>query len=209
MNRLLFAMVVLGCWTLLGGCAQTPPKPIQHYTLAGPGSVAATQAQEQSPDVLRIAAVTAPQWLQGTGICYRMTYHSASEVASYADSRWSAPVPSMLGELVQNALSARRAWKAIIGPADNAKADADVRIHLLDLCQNFQAPDQSTVTLDARVTVVATGDGRVLAQHEFRIRRPAPSPDAPGGVTAARAAARHFAGALTDWIAGLQLNSTH
>ncbi|MGA7800204.1 MAG: ABC-type transport auxiliary lipoprotein family protein, partial [Gammaproteobacteria bacterium] len=180
MKKSLFGPALTLC-LLLAGCAQTPPTPIRHYTLAGTGADAAVQAEQQSPVVLRVLPVTAPASLQGTAMCYRMAYHSDSQLASYSDSRWSAPLPAMLGELVQNALSDRHAWKAVIGPGDNAKADAAVRIHLLDLCQDFQAPDKSAVVLDARVTVVSTAGAQVIAQHQFRYQQPAPAPDAPGG----------------------------
>ncbi|MEJ2685778.1 MAG: ABC-type transport auxiliary lipoprotein family protein [Gammaproteobacteria bacterium] len=207
MKKSLFGTAFAVC-LLLGGCAGAPPKTIEHYTLAGAGAAAgaaAVQAEQQSPEVLRVLPVTAPAWLQGTAICYRMAYHSDSQVASYADSRWSAPLPQMVEELTQNALSDRHAWKAVVGPGDNAKADTAVRIHVLNLCQDFQAPDRSAVVLDARVTLVNTGSSQVVAQREFRYRQAAPTPDAPGGVKAAREAAGRFAGDLTDWIAGLAL----
>lgn len=209
MKKSLFGPAFAVC-VLLGGCAAAPPKAIEHYTLAGAGAAAgaAVQAEQQSPEVLRVLPVTAPAWLQGTAICYRMAYHSDSQLASYSDSRWSAPLPQMVGELTQNALSDRHAWKAVVGPGDSAKADAAVRIHLLNLCQDFQAPDRSAVVLDARVTLVSTASSQVIAQREFRYRQPAPTPDAPGGVKAARQAAGQFAGDLTDWIAGLALDES-
>lgn len=190
---------------LLAGCATSSPVPQRSYSLATGSPPPAQPTRQQAARVLRVERVVAAPWLQGQRICYRLRYHSAVAVAYYSDSHWAAPLPAMLGQLVQNALAARGAWKAVIGPGDTAEAAIDIRIRLLDLCQDFPSPQRSTGIFDARVTVIANRGGRVIAQREFRDRRPAPTPDAAGGVAAERAATQAFATAVADWIGDLAL----
>jgi len=191
---------------LLGACATTPPPVPDQYTLvtAAP-AVADRVASPVARGVVRVAPVHAPAWLQGRGICYRLAlaYHDAAQLARYSGSVWAAPVPAMLDQAVQDALAASRRWRAVIGSGDDVPAAFTVRVRLLELCQAFTGPRASVVVLAARVTVTGGADGRVLAQRAFRYRQSAPTPDAAGGVHAARAVVRTFAAALARWVAGL------
>ncbi len=189
---------------LLGACATTPPPVPDQYTLTAVApAVADLAAASVARGVLRVAPVRAPAWLQGRGICYRLAYHDAAQLARYSGSVWAAPVPAMLDQAVQDALAASRRWRAVIGSGDDIPAEFTVRVRLLELCQAFTGPRTSAAVLAARVTVTDGADGRVLAQRVFRYRQSAPTPDAAGGVHAARAVVRTFAAALTRWAAGL------
>jgi len=196
---LLFALV-------LAGCAAQPQAPSHTYSLAGmagQGRQAASGAEAAA--VVRVAAVNAPAWLQGRGMCYRLEYADGNRLARYAHSRWSAPVPAMVGEAVRNALAASGDWKAVVGPGDTAQADFTVAVRLVNLCQAFQSPGHSTVRLAARVTVTDEASDAVVAQKAFHRQRPAPSPDAPGGVQGERQAVAAFARDVAAWTAGLDL----
>ncbi|MEJ2389436.1 MAG: ABC-type transport auxiliary lipoprotein family protein, partial [Chromatiaceae bacterium] len=162
-------------------------------------------AMRRSDRVIRVDSVTAPAWLQGRTICYRLDYYNRGEMASYSRSQWAAPVPSMIGQVVQDVLARSRAWKAVIGPGDDTKATVDLQLHLLNLCQEFSSPKQSTGALAARVTVSVAASGRVIGQRELTYREPAPTPDAAGGVTAERKAVAKLSSDLAKWVAGLSL----
>ncbi len=194
----------LAAAALLGACATTPPPVPDQYTLVAVApAVADRTAAPAARGVLRVAPVRAPAWLQGRGICYRLAYHDAAQLARYSGSVWAAPVPAMLAQAVQDALAASRRWRAVIGPGDDVPAVSTVRVRLLELCQAFTGPRTSAAVLAARVTVTDDADGRVLAQRAFHYRQSASTPDAVGGVHAARAVVRTFAAALARWAAGL------
>ncbi len=193
-------LAVMALAALFSGCATAPPPAPERYSLLADVPVAA-RPESAAGGVIRVAPVLAPAWLRGRGICYRLAYHDTARLATYAESEWAAPVPSMLTQAVEDALATRGRWRAVIGPGTAARADLAVRVHLLELCQTFTAPRTSVVTLQARATVTDPADGRVLAQRLFQARRPAPTPDAAGGVHAARAAVRVFAGELVRWLA--------
>lgn len=194
--RLLAAIALAA---LLSGCATAPAPAPERYSLVIDVPAAAGPAPAAG-GVIRVAPVLAPAWLRGRGICYRLAYHDTARLATYAESAWAAPLPSMLTQAVEDALAARGRWRAVIGPGTSARADVAVRVHLLELCQTFSAPRTSVVTLQARATVTDPADGRVLAQRLFQTQRRAPTPDAVGGVHAARAAVRAFTGELVRWL---------
>lgn len=186
---------------LLAGCATTQPPPPERYTLVATPGAADGHAGAPAAGVLRVNPVLAPAWLRGRGICYRLAYHDAAQVARYGRSVWAAPITQMLGQAVQDALAASGHWRAVIGPGDDARAAISVRIRVLDLCQAFSSQRASAVLLTVRATVTNPVDGRVLAQRRFHYLEPASTPDAPGGVRAARAAVRAFTSDLTRWLA--------
>lgn len=191
-------------WLPLAGCATTAT-PQRYYTLSV-DAPAVKQPKVRFPALsVRVERVAASAWLQDQRMCYRLLYNNPAAVAYYRDSRWSAPVPEMLSQFVQDSVAGSGVWRAVIGPRDTARAALDIRIRLLELCQNFRSPQHSTAVFDALVTVVRNDTGAVVAQHEFNQQRPAPTADAAGGVEAERAATAAFAKALVDWLASLDL----
>ncbi len=196
----------LPLWLVLAGCAAPAAVPQKHYSLTAAVATAKMPAAQRQPKlVLRVERVAAAPWLRDQRMCYRLRYRSRAAVAYYRDSHWTAPASAMLGQLVQDTLAGSGIWRAVIGPDDGAQANLNVRIRLLDLCQDFSSPRRSAAVFDALVTVVRNDTGAVIAQHEFKYRQRTPTPDAAGGARAERVATRAFAAALTQWLAGLEI----
>ncbi|MGA7981705.1 MAG: ABC-type transport auxiliary lipoprotein family protein [Chromatiaceae bacterium] len=204
MTRGLVAVLVASLMCV--GCAteRPPPAPTQTYTLTGVNPEATSSASKpRSGGVIRIEPVTAPAWMQGRRICYRLDYYNRGEMAYYSQSQWSGHVPAMIGQVVRDALIQYGQWRAVVGPQDDTHATAKVEIRLLDLCQEFSTPKRSTGVLAARVTVSDPSTARVIAQRELIYRKSAPSLDAAGGVAAERQAVKELARDVASWVARL------
>lgn len=199
-------VLLVACLLALGGCAAASKQAQfpRHYVL-GELSLATTQTSPQtSGGTLRVARIDVPEWLQGTGLHYRLAYRNDDAIATYANSDWAAPPAGMLAQRLRNALAAG-GWRSVVGPGSTAQADFALHVGLDDFSQVFTNPEQSFGVLDATATLVAT-DGAVVAQRHFHFKVAAPSADAAGGVAALDTASRDFATQLKDWLTAQRPN---
>ncbi|HET7587767.1 MAG TPA: ABC-type transport auxiliary lipoprotein family protein [Gammaproteobacteria bacterium] len=189
---------------LLAGCfGGSQPVLTEHFTLAGRASAQPAPAAGAAPAegrILRIAEISAPNWLDSTNLYYRLAYRNDARISAYSRSDWVAPPPVLLGNVLQSTLASAGQWRAILGPSDVNQADVALRVELNDFEQAFTGQDQSAGVLDATVTVVSNERNRILAQRHFHIEKPAPSADAAGGVQALSEASRAFAMKVRDWL---------
>lgn len=200
MIRMWSVMVAAGL--LLAGCASAPSREAfpRHYELTG---AAATQAQPTAAGAratIRVDAVGAPGWLDGTAMHYRLAYRDDHAVAAYAESDWVAPPPRMLAALVRRALADSGNWRIVVGPGDPVEADFALRIRLDAFGQVFGSPAESYGTLDLTATLTTGNGERALAQRRFAVRSPAPTADAAGGTVALDAACAQFTRELATWL---------
>jgi cholesterol transport system auxiliary component len=190
---------------LLAGCISTSaPVHVQHFTLAGAGSAPASSAEQAGVEhrpILRIAEITAPNWLDGTNLYYRLAYKDNAQISAYSQSEWVAPPPVLIGNVLQSTLAGSGQWKAILGPRDVTRADVAIKIQLDNFAQTFSSTEQSQGVLDATATVIDGKSNGIIAQRHFHIEKPATSADAAGGVQALSKAAHAFASKLAPWLA--------
>lgn len=183
---------------MLAGCALSPPSqerpasydlgPLPSYGSASP----------LLPVTVLLPQITAPSWLDGQGIVYRLAYDDPARVRTYAQSRWKAPPAALLSQRLR-AHFAAATKRGVVTDADGARANYLVRVDLEDFCQIFSAPDTSRVTVRARASVVNVRGHRLIAQRIFSSDRAAPSPDARGAVAAFTEAGDEFIGELLEW----------
>lgn len=201
MIRIRFA--ACACLLLLAGCAHDSSRRVhpRHYTLseAAP-TVRRHPHQTESRATLQVARISAPSWLQGTDLLYRLAYRHADRIASYGLSDWAAPPAQLLQSMVLGGLADGSAWAVVVGPDSAAKTDYGLFIRLDDFSQIFVRPQQSLGTLDATATLIDNRDDRVVAQKRFRFRIAAPSADAAGGAAALTRASRQFVARLRQWL---------
>jgi len=186
---------------MLASCALTPPSqelpasydlgPLPRYEHANP----------MLPATVMLPDVTAPSWLDGQGIAYRLAYDEPARLRTYAQSRWMAPPAALLSQRLR-ARFAAATQRGVVTGTDGARADYVVRVELEDFCQIFSAPGTSKVAVRARASIVNVGQRTLLAQRVFSFERPAPSPDAPGAVAAFADASEELTGGLLDWASG-------
>lgn len=178
---------------LLAGCVGGAGRNVNiaYYDL---GASARIETGAQSL-ALRNVEVQAPSWLDAASLQYRLAYANAARRQSYAESRWVA-APA---ELIEQALR-----KAIISGNDAAPGGGcKLRVDLDEFVHLFDAPNASRGLLEARAALLAPRSDVALARHNFALSKPAPTPDAPGGIEALRGAVTELAVSLRDWLNGL------
>lgn len=188
------------CALLLGGCMHASKPVIVHHYDLGTTPTAASSSENRTGKVLRIARISVPDWLAGTGMHYRLDYRHDRQVAAYAHSDWAAPPATLLESVIQDALATHGGWRAVVGPGSPASANASVHIRLDDFSQAFSQPHDSAGVIDATATLIGDHGDKVLAQRHFHVEIVAETPDAQGGVAALAEASRHLASLLQQWL---------
>jgi cholesterol transport system auxiliary component len=145
----LFGAAVTVMAVALAGCALGPQmreQPVS-YDLGPPRSHAGSNPGIQA--TLLLPEVSAPAWLDGQGIVYRLSYENAARPQAYAQSRWAAPPAALLTQRLRGRFAAA-AVSGIVTGSDGARADYALRIELEDFSQSFHAPNASRVAVRAR-----------------------------------------------------------
>jgi len=140
----------------------------------------------------RIAEVTAPPWLAGDGIAYRLGFEQAQRLEHYRDSAWAAPPAALITQRLREQLATV--------PACAGQAAGLLAINLDEFEQVFSSPTSSQAVLRLHATLWPAGSGAALQQH-WRLERPAASADAPGAVRALAQAVDDWLPQLAGWLA--------
>ena len=129
---------------------------------------------------------------------YRLAYkNEADQPRPYARARWSMSPPELLTQRLRETLAASR---PVVGAGEGLAA-AELRVHLDDFSQVFEAENRSHARIQIRATLIAPrASQRLLGQRTFTVQRPAPTPDAAGGAKAMREAADAAIADLAAWL---------
>ena len=140
------------------------------------------------PADIAIAGVSArgPVWLSTPAISYRLLYAGDMQRNAYGESRWAAPPADLIERALNRQVSERGGCR--------------LRLDIDELIQLFDTPQSSRMLLDVRASLLSSTGETVLARKAFSVARPAPSPDARGGVAAAGAAVQALGGELGAWL---------
>jgi cholesterol transport system auxiliary component len=149
------------------------------------------------PATLLLAEVAAPEWLDGRGIIYRLSYENSARPQAYAGSRWVSAPSALLTQRIRARFAG--AATGVVTGSDGARADYALRVDLEDFSQSFTASSASHVTLRARASLVRLADRALVAQRVFVVERAAPTPDSRGAVTALGEASDEFVEQLFTW----------
>jgi len=183
----------------LAGCAlPLPDKPprTEPYDL-GPPPAAGAAATPGAP--LALAPIEASPALDSQAMVYRLLYAGAGQQPRpYAQARWSMPPPQLLALRLRQQLSQQR---VVLSPAEGP-ASLVLRVELEEFTQVFETPERSVGLVRLRATLLETAGGRerLVAQRRFTAQKPAPSPDASGGVRALTAATDAAVEAIAQWL---------
>jgi cholesterol transport system auxiliary component len=191
-------LLSLVCLTLVSSCAlQAPTSDMPTaYDLGPPPSY--TRSNPAIPATLLVTPVRAPEWLDESGIVYRLLYEDASRLRVYAMSRWSAPPAALITDRIYARFAA--ASQGVVAPGFSAQSDYTIRLELEDFSQHFTAADSSRASLKARASLLSSAERRLVAQREFDFARPA-EPNAAGAVTSLTAAVDALTEELVKWTA--------
>mgnify|MGYP001573903324 CR=1 FL=1 len=183
---------------LLAACAIAPQSSdaIASYDFGLPRS-----DKDASPRLrhdLVVAAVTAPAWMDNSGIHYRLAYQDAARPQAYARSRWVMPPAALLGQRLRASI-ARANTAAVFVPANGVRADYTLRLELEEFSQVFDQADRSRAVVRLRASLIRNRG--IVAQHSFGTEQAATMPNAEGGVRSLIAASDAAGNLLIDWLA--------
>ena len=175
---------------LLAGCASGSRQPVEIYDfgIAGPA------APPPGLDVF-LAEVRAAEWLSSTDMLYRLAYRNPRILTPYSSSRWAGTPAAMmtirLRQAVGNATSAR-----------GRQAKCSLTLFVSEFSQVFTSEQDSRAVMHLRATLTDTAAAERALVREFRIERPAPTPNAAGEAVAFSDIATSVADELNSWITG-------
>jgi len=181
----------------VSACSMAPPaRDVMHYDFG-----LSTADREANPRLaldLVVAAVSAPAWMDNSGIYYRLAYQDAARPQPYAQSRWVMPPAALLGQRLRAGI-ARASKAAVFTPADGVRVDYTLRLELDEFSQVFDTADKSRGVLRLRASLIRNRG--IVAQQTFALEQAAPTPNAEGGVRALIAASDAAGNSLIDWLA--------
>lgn len=177
---------------LLSACVGNPPRQ-QEIVRHDLGDLSGAWSPPGFP--IAAVAVRAAPWLETADQAYRLAYAEPLRRRAYAESRWAA----LPAELFERFLNRR----IVFGQPDFAGAGCRLELTLDELEQRFDSPAASVVVLEARALLLPPRGNALVSKRAFAIRRPAPAPDARGGVEATRAAADALADEIGVWLGAL------
>lgn len=185
------ALLAVLALALAGGCAGTPAALSNIRYDFGPANPAASAG---AGPAIKVLDVSAPDALDSDKLNYRLSYADAQRIASYRDSRWTAPPAQLLTLRLRAALSSRG---TVLEGADSVRAPV-LKVELDEFEQVFDGQSQSHAAVTARATLML--DGKVLSQRTFIARAPSSTPDAVGGARALATASDDLVAQLVAWL---------
>lgn len=197
----------------LTGCAlPTAPARPAVYDF-GVGSMQHSPANAPRPPHLApliVGEIEASPALDSSAMLYRLTYANAQQLRPYTQARWSMPPAQLLRQRLRERLGEHHTLlntgDSLLGGTKTAPTPPlNLRLELEEFSQLFETPEHSTGLLRLRATLTqASPTGQqLIAQRSFTLQRPAPSPDAPGGVQALSMASEAVALEVQAWVAGV------
>src|ERR1700674_487330 len=193
--RLLAAVFVLfavSACSLMG--TKNPPKANFDF---GPLPVAsdARYASIYPGMSIVVYEVAAPAWIDSSSMYYRLAYQNAASPMPYVQSKWVMSPAALLTQPLRQGLGVSSFGEMRRVAADEP-ALYSLRSELFEFEQVFDQPGRSRGVLQVRATLEGRG---MWAERTFVIEKPAPTPDAVGGVAALSQCADELAVLINQW----------
>lgn len=198
--------VLLLAAVLLASCKSLPDKPVQQtlYDFGPPRVAEGSAPVDRVPLVL--PDVQAEGVLETSALLYRLAYEDPHQLRPYAFARWTAEPGVLLRLRLQEILGRERvvldSGASAMLTRRGGPPPPMLRVELEEFSHVFDSPRESRGMLRLRATLLQRegGNSRVVAQRSFQVQRPAPTPDAAGGVRALTAAVDAVAQELAGWL---------
>src|SRR5215469_1375779 len=186
--------LVLGLCVFSGCSLMTSKAPPKTEFDFGPEAMARSDAASLSQVQLVVYDVSAPTWMDGPAMYYRLAYQNAAVPLPYSESEWVMSPAALLTERLRSSAAVHEGGSRFVGV--HTTAVYTVHSELLEFEQIFDAPDRSYGVLRLRATLEGEG---VREQRTFAIDRLAATPNANGGVTALAECSDELARQLEEW----------
>ncbi|MCO5122600.1 MAG: ABC-type transport auxiliary lipoprotein family protein [Rhizobacter sp.] len=196
------------CLTLLaliGGCTSSllpkPPQQPSLYSLNDALNEAPPAAAPRTPAATRpTLIVNPPRAAAGFDTSHIVYLRAPHQIEYFAHNQWVDTPAQMLAPLIVRALERSGAFSAVLLAPTAAAGQLKLDTEVVRLQQEFgSVPSQAHFTL--RAVLLDSATRRVVAVREFDASVPAPSEDAPGGVSAANQAVQRVLGELAAFAA--------
>jgi len=145
-----------------------------------------------------VQEISAPVWLTTSALRYRLAYHDAARLQTYANSRWAADPASLLTLRLRQSL----------GYAAHGKPQYQLRVALEEFSQVFDSPENTRGVIRVRANLVTIGESTPIAVRSFTVERKAQTPDAEGGVRALTEASSQLADEIGKWLAEISTETS-
>lgn len=203
---LMAVLLAVSAVAWLGGCASgaATRNAAARYDLGSPvlpsdsasnSALATTAATTADAPLLKVLDAGAAAGLESDQIRYRLLYAEPTEAHAYANSRWSATPPQLFTQRLRQRLGQQI---KVLGGGDPVPAPL-LKLELEEFAQCFDRPGVSRGVVAVRVTLIDAG--KVLAQRDIVVSRPAATADASGGVQALAAASDAAVDTISAWLA--------
>ena len=196
----LLALVLTGCSNL------APDKPVRPtlYDLGPAPAATSAVAPDALPLVLSDVDVSGS--LDSSALMYRLGYADPNQLRAYALARWSTQPAQLVRQRLREVLGRDRPVLDAGSAASLARrtgvSHRVLRVEVEDFSHHFETAAASQGVVRMRCTLLENTPAgeRLLAQRTFHVQRPAPTPDAPGGVRAIAAATDAAAADIAAWL---------
>ena len=188
----------------LTACQTATPKTAMYDFGVSPYAVAPPSTGTTIKAPLILTPLTAQGAVDGTGILYRLGYANPNQLLPYTQSRWTMPAAQLLHQRLQQYVGQSR---AVLQPTQGVSVAAGtLRLHgeIEEFSHWFDAPATSKAMVRIVITLGRVQNGgkeEFVAQRRFTAERPAPSPDAAGGVAALTQASDAVIADIAQWVA--------
>lgn len=186
-RRVFLGGLVLGAAAPLLAACGSRPAPVRQLDL---GQAPLWPTGTVLPRRVDIQAISTSELARGTAIAYRLDDTDPYTRRSYRDSRWAAPLSTLMGDRLKQ-LNAR----AVLAAGAEPLPPVAILVEVEDCVQRFSSPTQSEVTLRVGAS---TGRQRRL----FEASAPAGG-DAEGGARALAQLLDRLGVDMLKWAAAL------
>jgi cholesterol transport system auxiliary component len=192
-------VALLACVGLSACSLPLSPRPaVARYDLgAEPSSPPAAQPLAC---VIVVHEPSAPAWLDGRSIHYRLGYQEPARIRQYAGSQWALSPVQLLGDRLRHCMAAITKGGGVI-PDYGIEADYWLRMQIEDFSQLFDTPQASRGVVQVSVVLLKGRRRAFLAQTSFERAVAAPTADARGGVAALTVASDQLTEDIVAWVA--------
>jgi cholesterol transport system auxiliary component len=197
MTRASLALMLL----CLVGCASSraPPRQFDLGDFDALGKRSSTLSMN-----LIVADVGQPSWMRTRDIFYRLDYESPPRPQRYSINQWVATPGELVTLRLRQAVQAANAGFTL--PTSSVTGDFLLQTSLDEFTQAFSTTTQSQCILQLRASLWGI-DGRMVAQHVFRITDPAPSADARGAALCLGAAVNRLSDEIVQWLSAAKVGT--
>jgi len=196
MSIVIKCLAIAICLLLQSGCTLLKPvklPDVQCYRISQ-GSLHPTQGQASNM-ILLVSTPTVTQGFNSTGMMYST---HAYETKAFADNRWLAEPGQMLLPLLVKSLENTHHYRAVVTRPYTGRIDRCLDTRLWLLQQEFHGHN-SIEHIQCQVQLIDMVNQNIIAEHQFDLSAPAPSPNPYGGVVAAN----HVVSRMLDEITNM------